>query len=152
MRRRLSRRPRWSDARSSPTAPLRDRAAAPTVLAVTEVIFERIAPVVRVHDLDAALARYRRLGFMTELDERSQYGFARRGAVQLHLVPDDPDDPDGTGGVVYVYVSDANALHAQWASAGVEGRFLGPHDTPYGLREFVYTDTDGIVHRVGSRL
>jgi hypothetical protein len=32
------------------------------------------------------------------------------------------------------------------------GRFLGPHDTPFGLREFVYTDTDGIVHRVGSPL
>ena len=74
------------------------------------------------------------------------------GAVQLHLIPDDPDGPDGTGGVVYVYVSDANALHAQWAAAGVEGRFMGPHDTPYGLREFVYTDPDGIVHRVGSPL
>jgi len=79
---------------------------------MAEVIFERIAPVVRVHDLDAALARYRRLGFATELDEPPQYGFVQRGAVQLHLIPDDPDDPDGTGGVVYVYVSDANALHA----------------------------------------
>jgi hypothetical protein len=84
---------------------------------VAEVTFERIAPVVRVHDLDAALARYRRLGFATELDESFRYGFVQRGAVQLHLVPDDPDDPDGTGGGVYV--SDANALHAQWASAGV---------------------------------
>ena len=27
---------------------------------------------------------------------------------------------------------------------------MGPHDTPYGLREFVYTDPDGVVHRVGS--
>lgn len=119
---------------------------------MAEVIFERIAPVVRVHDLDAALARYRRLGFAAELDEPSQYGFVRRGAVQLHLVPDDPENPDGTGGVVYIYVSDADALHAQWAAAGAEGRFLGPHDTPYGLREFVYTDPDGIVHRVGSPL
>jgi hypothetical protein len=119
---------------------------------VAEVTFERIAPVVRVRDLDAALARYRQLGFATELDEPAQYGFVQRGAVQLHLVPDDPDEPEGTGGVVYVYVSDANELHAQWASAGVVGRFLGPHDTPYGLREFVYTDPDGIVHRVGSPL
>jgi hypothetical protein len=51
---------------------------------------------------------------------------------------------------VYLYVSDTDALHAEWASAGVEGRFMGPHDTPYGLREFVYVDPDGIVHRVGS--
>jgi hypothetical protein len=117
-----------------------------------DVIFERIAPVVSVHDLDAALVRYRRLGFATEVYEPAQYGFAERGGVQLHLVQDDPDDPVGTGGGVYVYVSDADALRAEWASAGVEGRFMGPHDTPYGLREFVYTDLDGIVHKVGSPL
>jgi hypothetical protein len=29
---------------------------------------------------------------------------------------------------------------------------MGPHDTPYGLREFVYIDPDGIVHRAGSPL
>ena len=119
---------------------------------MTEVIFNRIAPVVTVHDLDTAFARYRRLGFATELDQAAQYGFVERGAVQLHLVPEDPDDPGATGGVVYIYVSDADALHAEWASAGVDGRFIGPHDTPYGLREFVYTDPDGIVHRVGSPL
>jgi len=117
---------------------------------MAEVVFERIAPVVRVHDLDLALARYGRLGFTTELDQPAQYGFAQRGAVQLHLVADDVDDPDKTGAVVYVYVSDADVLYAEWASAGVEGRFFGPHDTPYGLREFVYIDPDGIVHRVGS--
>jgi hypothetical protein len=119
---------------------------------MAEVIFERIAPVLTVHDVDAALARYRLLGFATELDEPAQYGFVERGGVQLHLVPEDPDDPGGTGGVVYLYVSDANALQADWALAGVGGRFMGPHDTPYGLREFVYIDPDGIVHRVGSPL
>jgi hypothetical protein len=119
---------------------------------VAEVTFDRVAPVITVRDLDTALARYRRLRFATELDEPAQYGFVARGAVQLHLVPDDPDEPGRTGGVVYLYVSDADALHAEWASAGVEGRFIGPHDTPYGLREFVYIDPDGIVHRVGSPL
>lgn len=119
---------------------------------MSEVIFERIAPVITVHDIHAALARYRRLGFATEFDEPAQYGFAEREAVQLHFQTDDPGDPGGTGGVVYLYVSDADALHAEWTSAGVEGRFMGPHDTPYGLREFVYIDPDGIVHRVGSPL
>ena len=119
---------------------------------VSDVMFERIAPVVTVHDVEAALARYRRLGFATELDEPAHYGFAERGAVQLHLQPGDSDEPGGTGGVVYVYVSDADALHAEWTSAGVDGRFIGPHNTAYGLREFVYIDPDGIVHRVGSPL
>jgi len=44
-------------------------------LDMAEVIFERIAPVFTVHDLDGALARYRQLGFATELDKRAQYGF-----------------------------------------------------------------------------
>lgn len=119
---------------------------------MTEAIFERVAPVVRVRNLEAALARYERLGFATELDETPPYGFVERGGVQLHLVQDDPDDPSGTGGVVYIYVSDADAVHALWTSAGVDGRFWDPGDTPYGLREFVYIDPDGIVHRVGSPL
>jgi catechol 2,3-dioxygenase-like lactoylglutathione lyase family enzyme len=118
---------------------------------MSEVIFERIAPVMTVRDVEAALARYRRLGFETELDEPAEYGFAERGAVQLHFQRD-PDEPGRTGGVVYLYVSDADALYAEWKSAGVEGRFIGPRNTRYGLREFVYVDPDGIVHRVGSPL
>jgi hypothetical protein len=119
---------------------------------MAEVIFERIAPVVSVHNLDASLARYRRLGFATDLDEPAQYGFVERGRVQLHLVGEIPNDHGETGGVVYIYVSDADALLAEWTAAGVEGRFLGPYNRPYGLREFVYIDPDRIVHRVGSPL
>lgn len=119
---------------------------------MTGLVFDRIAPVVTVHDLDAALDRYRRLGFATELDKPAQYGFVERGGVQLHLVREDPDDPGRTGAVVYLYVSDADALHAEWASAGVHGRFIAPQNRRYGLREFVYTDPDGVVHRIGSPL
>jgi hypothetical protein len=119
---------------------------------MAELTFERIAPIFTVKDLDVALDRYRRLGFAIELDESAQYGFVGRGSVQLHLQSNDPDDPGETGGAVYVYVSDADRLHGDWTSAGVEGRFIGPHNTPYGLREFVYTDPDGIVHKVGSPL
>jgi uncharacterized glyoxalase superfamily protein PhnB len=117
-----------------------------------EVTIERIAPIFTVKNLHAALDRYRCLGFATELDESAHYGFVERGSVQLHLQSDDSDDSGETGGVVYLYVSDADLVHAEWTSTGVEGRFIGPHSTPYGLREFVYTDPDGIVHKVGSPL
>ena len=117
-----------------------------------QIQFQKIAPVVNVTDLDAAMDRYRRLGFVLEVDEGARYGFADRGVVSLHLAESDDADPEHAGCVVYIYVSDADALHAEWSTAGVEGRFMGPHDTPYGLREFIFTDSDGTVHRVGSPL
>jgi len=113
------------------------------------VIFESVHPIVTVHDVSAALHRYQQLGFDPEHDESADYGFVERGSVRIHLQPGEPDD---TGGIFYLRVSDAEALHAEWTAAGVEGRFMGPHDTPYGLREFIYWDPDGIVHKVGSPL
>jgi hypothetical protein len=118
-----------------------------------EITFEDVAPVVPVRDLDAALDRYRRLGFTVRpYAGEERYGFAERGRVSLHLTEWAEHDPTRTAATVYLYVSDADALHAEWAASGVEGRLREPHATPYGLREFAYVDPDGTVHRVGSPL
>ncbi|MFC4911982.1 bleomycin resistance protein [Actinomadura gamaensis] len=116
-----------------------------------QVRFEDVAPVIPVRDLAAALDRYRALGFsVRRYDGDPGYGFADRGPVGLHLTQWDEHDPARTGAVVYLYVSDADALHAEWSRAGVPGRLGEPDDTPYGLREFAYVDPDGTLHRVGS--
>ncbi len=120
---------------------------------MADVEFLSVSPVISVRDLDAALQRYGRLGFETHAylgPER--YGYADRGAVSLHFAEWAEHDPHGNAATVYLYVSDADALHAQWTAAGVEGRFVQPHDTPYQLREFVYVDPDGTAVRVGSPL
>lgn len=44
------------------------------------------------------------------------------------------------------------ALHAEWATADVEGRLHAPTDTDYGLREGAYVDPDGNLLRYGSPL
>lgn len=114
-------------------------------------MFSKVAPVVPVVDLDAALERYRRLGFSVRAYEGdAAYGFADRDAVSLHLTEWDEHDPKRTGAVVYLYVSDADRVHAEWSASGVEGRFTAPGDTDYGLREFGFVDPDGTLHRVGS--
>ena len=41
-----------------------------------------------------------------------------------------------TASQVYLYVSDADPLHAEWAAAGEVGSLGAPFGTPYGLREF----------------
>ncbi len=114
--------------------------------------FEDVAPVIPVRNLDAALERYRRLGFEVHAyGHGTGYGFAERGRVSIHLSEWDRHDPSRTS-VVYLYVSDADAVRAEWSASGVEGRLGEAHDTQYGLREFGFVDPDGTLHRVGSRL
>ena len=130
-----------------------NRAATKWVCVDDDLIYERISPVLPVVDLDAALGRYRRLGFDAEpYSGPARYGFVERGGVSLHLTECKEHDPTRTGAHVYLYVSDADVLHAEWASAGVEGHLGDLIDTEYGLREFGYVDPDGNLHRVGSPL
>lgn len=106
-----------------------------------------------MRDLDAALERYRRLGFeVSRAAEPERYGFARRGPVSLHLSEWAEHDPLSTASSVYLYVSDADAVRSEWTAAGVDGRFTPLQDTEYGLREFAFIDIDGTLHRVGSLL
>ncbi|BAN30811.1 VOC family protein [Mycobacterium avium subsp. hominissuis] len=116
------------------------------------VQFTSVSPMVPVRDLDVALDRYRRLGFDARAYQGPErYGFADRGSVSIHLTEWDEHDPSRTAASVYFYVSDADALYAEWAALdNLGGRLLAPHDTPYGLREFAYVDPDGTAHRVGS--
>ena len=49
-------------------------------------------------------------------------GVESRCDIGLHLSEWDEHDPARTAATVYLYVSDADALHAEWAASGVEGR------------------------------
>lgn len=112
-----------------------------------------MAPILPVRNLAAALERYRRLGFeVRAYDGPDRYGFVDRGQVSLHLSEWAQHDPLTTASSVYLYVADADAVHAEWAAANVEGRLGHLRDEPYGLREFAYVDPDGTLHRVGSPL
>ena len=120
---------------------------------VDEVTFSNVAPVITVRDLDRALRRYRKLGFSVRAYEGPEhYGFVERDGVELHLSQSPEHDRMRDGVEIYLYVSDADALYEAWSSSGVKGRFIPPHDTPYGLREFAFVDRDGTAHRVGSPL
>ena len=113
----------------------------------------RAVPILPVRDLDAALERYRRLGFAVEpYTGGERYGFIQQGSVELHVSESTGHDPLTTNAMVYLYVEDADAVHKAWSAAGVEGRLGAPRDTAWGLREFAYVDPDGTLHRVGSKL
>ena len=121
---------------------------------MSAIDFTSVSPIVPVRNLDVALARYRRLGFDARAYEGPErYGFVDRGSVSIHLSEWADHDPKRTASSVYLYVSDADALYAEWAALdNLEGRLLAPSDRPYGLREFGYVDPDGTAHRIGSPL
>ncbi len=121
---------------------------------VTAIDFTSVSPIVPVLNLDVALARYRRLGFGARAYEGPErYGFVHRGSVSIHLTEWADHDSKRTAASVYLYVSDADTLYAEWAALdNLEGRLIAPGDRPYGLREFGYVDPDGTAHRVGSPL
>ncbi|CAO3404372.1 bleomycin resistance protein [Azospirillum palustre] len=118
------------------------------------VQFNRVAPILPVRDVRAALAHYRGLGFtVTAYDEAAAdpvYGFLDWGGVGLHLTRVPDLDPERSVVACYLYVSDADALHAAWTAAEAGGRLTAVSDTPYGLREFAHIDPDGNLLRVGS--
>jgi len=107
---------------------------------------KRIAPIFAVHDLDAAMAHYQRLGFATRAYEGGGYGFATRDDIEIHLglVPDD----DRRTSSAYLWVDDADEVAAAWRSAGVEVH--PPEDTEWGQHEGAVVDPDGNVIRFGS--
>jgi len=110
-----------------------------------------MAVILPVRDLDASLEHYRRLGFRVSPYDDG-YGYAVRGAADLHLAVRPGLDPRRNSSAVYLYVDDAEALYAEWRAAGVEGQFFEPHDTEYGLREAAHVDRDGNLLKFGSRL
>lgn len=108
--------------------------------------FQRIAPIFAVHDLDAAMAHYHRLGFASRAYEGGGYGYATRDGIEIHLGVVPPGDRRTSA--AYLWVQDADDLAQAWRSVGVDVH--GPEDTEWGQHEGAVVDPDGNVIRFGS--
>jgi len=104
-----------------------------------------MSPIFPVHDLNASLAHYERLGFVTR-EYEGIYGFATRDGIEIHLGTV-PHDDDRTA-AAYLYVEDSDDLARVWRATGADVR--GPEDTEWGQHEGVVIDPDGNVIRFGS--
>lgn len=110
---------------------------------------QSMAAVLPVTSVESASAHYRQLGFSTQAFDAA-YGYAERSGVSLHLAQMEGLDPLTNTSAVYLFVDDADALHAEWTSSGAHGRFHPPTTTDYGLREAAHVDPDGNLLRYGS--
>lgn len=113
--------------------------------------FRRAAPVFVTTDLGRALDHYRQLGFLVEAYEGGdEYGYASRDGIEIHLARVERVDLSTTTSCAYLWVDDAEALHAEWAATGVDGHLHKPSKTGYGLTEGAHVDADGNLIRFGS--
>ena len=120
---------------------------------------EGAVPILPSRDLGETLAFYERLGFENAGAPWQEWNYliVRRGAVWLHFVPHPEVDPLRTSAGCYVYLDDADAVHAAWAAV-VEpdpttgSRIVPPESTDYGMRELAVVDRIGNLIRVGSPL
>jgi catechol 2,3-dioxygenase-like lactoylglutathione lyase family enzyme len=109
------------------------------------VVFEGVAPILRVRDLAASLRYYLDvLGFTIDW-ETPQIAAVSRGNCCLFLSEGDQGHP---GAWVWIGVSDADALFAEYSARGAIIR-NPPNNFPWAL-EMQVADPDGNVLRLGS--
>jgi catechol 2,3-dioxygenase-like lactoylglutathione lyase family enzyme len=121
-------------------------------------VAEYAVPTLPSRSLHETLAFYERLGFVNAGDAPDvwDYVIIRRGTIELHFYADADVDPFTTSAGCFVWVADADALHAEWERAGVTrdpatgSRLVAPTDTEYGVRTFAVIDPSGNQIRFGT--
>jgi len=117
----------------------------------------QVAPQFFTTNLTATLEYYRdKLGFdcLGTWNDPPAYAIVARDGHRIHFRDAEPPaaNPDKYDDELldaYLFVDDADALYAEYASRGVEfTRALG--DTPWQSREFVVKDCDGRLLAFGA--
>ena len=116
----------------------------------------RAMPVLQVADVTASEAFYcDKLGFVSHgtWGDGPDFCIVQHGKVTIALDRSRGDGPVPVNQywAAYVYVEDADALHAAFAANGVEIP-RGLEDTFYGLRDFDIRDPDGHLIAFGHDL
>jgi hypothetical protein len=111
--------------------------------------FQSLSPLWSTTDMTRMQAHYEALGFVVRIHTPA-YGTASRDGFNLHFQLADGVAAVASGSA-YFGVRDADALHAEWSSAGV-GDLAELHDPGFGVWESALTDADGNIIRFGSPL
>jgi uncharacterized glyoxalase superfamily protein PhnB len=122
-------------------------------------MIRQIAPVFFTTDIPATLAYYtERFGFqcLGTWQDPPVYAIVARDQHAIHFRCAEPPTPNPDKHSdelldAYLFVEDADALYAEFATRGVEFTRT-PADMPWHCREFVVKDCDGRLLAFGSNL
>lgn len=111
-----------------------------------------VTPILPVNDMSEACDFYRLLGFdVTAYDDG--YAWVRScGWEILHLRLVDAFEPDANETSAYLHVADVDAWRAAMAGTAGGHAVDAPQDTPWGMREFSFTDPSGNLVRLGQNV
>jgi predicted enzyme related to lactoylglutathione lyase len=113
---------------------------------IPPVHFENADPILRVENMQAAVRYYVEvLGFRNADWAYANFTSVNRDNAGIYLVSGEQGHP---GTWVWVGVSDAEALYAEWQAKGARIRHA-PRNYPWAL-EFHVEDLDGNILRIGS--
>jgi hypothetical protein len=107
-----------------------------------------VSPIFPTADMDNMQTHYERLRFVVHRHHQ-EYATVSRDGINLHFKLTPGHDAAQGGGAAYLSVDDADALHAEWVSAGV-GQTSDLFDPGFGVWEAAHTDGDGNLIRFGS--
>lgn len=120
---------------------------------------ESSVPILPSRDLWETLGFYEALGFENRGAPPDTWGYLiiGRGDILLHFIAMPDVDPLSSASSCYLYVDDADALHAVWSPVVVPdpqtgSRIVAPVTTEYDMREFAVVDRSGNLLRVGTAL
>lgn len=111
-----------------------------------------VKPILPVNDMDAAIGFYRNLGFeVTSYDDG--YAWVRNCGWELwHLRLVAGLDPAANSASAYLHVADVDAWHAAIVTSADGHVATDVSDTPWGMREFSFTDPSGNLVRIGQNI
>jgi catechol 2,3-dioxygenase-like lactoylglutathione lyase family enzyme len=122
-------------------------------------MIRQIAPVFFTRDIPGTVAYYQdKLGFacVGTWQDPPVYAIVARDQHAIHFRCAEPPTPNPSKYPeelldAYIFIEDADALHAEYAARGVE--FVrGVENMPWGCREFVVKDCDGRLLAFGANL
>jgi len=111
-----------------------------------------VKPILPVADMAVAIAYYEKLGFDVKAYDEGYAWVRHCGWEFLHLALAKGVDAAANEAAAYIHVADADAWYTAMVAVAPDAEISHLADTPWGMREYSFTDPSGNRVRIGQNL